>query len=72
MAQWIKTVQASDFAPLKTFVKMILRHYRAVMNSCAHRMSSGLAEGLNNLIATVKKNAYGYRNLEYFKLKIRQ
>ncbi|MDD5581769.1 MAG: transposase [Candidatus Marinimicrobia bacterium] len=42
------------------------------MNYFVHPITSGLAEGLNNLIATVKKKAYEYRNMEYFRLKILQ
>ncbi|MBR0238375.1 MAG: transposase, partial [Thermoguttaceae bacterium] len=30
----------------------------------------GPLEGLNNKIKTLKRQAYGYRNLEFFKLKI--
>ncbi|MBT4790506.1 MAG: hypothetical protein HON90_02965 [Halobacteriovoraceae bacterium] len=36
------------------------------------RVSSSLSEGMNNVIKTVKKRAYGYRNMAYFKLKILQ
>jgi len=31
-----------------------------------------LSEGINNVIKTIKKRAYGYRNKEYFTLKIYQ
>ncbi|MBL4884078.1 MAG: transposase [Planctomycetaceae bacterium] len=50
------------------------------MNSwCRQTKSSGVMilqkfaktlEGLNNKIKTLKRTAYGYRNQEYFKLKI--
>jgi len=36
------------------------------------KVSNSFAEGLNNKIATIKKMAYGYRDIEYFKLKIYQ
>jgi len=72
MARWIKLARTCQLKPIWDFAKMILRHYRKIVNYFHHPISSGLAEGLNNLIATVKKKAYGYRNMEYFKLKIRQ
>ena len=32
--------------------------------------STGPLEGVNNKIKTLKRQAYGYRDLEFFKLKI--
>ena len=37
-----------------------------------YRVSSSLFEGQNNVIKTLKKRGYGYRNMAYFKLKILQ
>jgi hypothetical protein len=34
------------------------RHIQKILNYFIHPIISGLAEGLNNLIATVKKKAY--------------
>ncbi len=36
----------------------------------AHRISNGKAEGINNKIKTLKRQAYGYRDMEYFKLRL--
>ncbi len=35
-----------------------------------HPISSGPMEGTNNKIKTMKRQAYGYRDQEYFKLRI--
>ena len=72
IVQWIETVMTTSFDPLKKFARLIKRHLQMLLNYFIHPIASGLAEGLNNLIVTVKKKAYGYRNIEYFKLKIRQ
>ncbi|HSX38440.1 MAG TPA: transposase, partial [Chlamydiales bacterium] len=32
--------------------------------------SNGKAEGINNKIKTLKRQAYGYRDMEYFKLRL--
>nr|HDN01259.1 ISL3 family transposase [Deltaproteobacteria bacterium] len=34
------------------------------------RISTGPLEGTNNKIKTMKRQAYGYRDMEFFKLKI--
>ena len=36
----------------------------------AHPLSTGPLEGINNKIKTMKRQSYGFRNREYFKLKI--
>ncbi|MFZ2956454.1 MAG: transposase [Candidatus Ozemobacteraceae bacterium] len=41
----------------------ILAYYR-------HRISTGPLEGMNNKIKTMKRQAYGFRDLEFFKLRI--
>ena len=35
-------------------------------------VTSALSEGVNNVIKTIKRRAYGYRNMDYFKMKIMQ
>ena len=35
-----------------------------------YRISSGPLEGTNNKIKTMKRMAYGFRDMEFFKLKI--
>lgn len=35
-------------------------------------ISNGKAEGVNNVIKSVLKRAYGYKNFEYFRLKVLQ
>jgi len=69
---WIETVMRTNLDPLKKFARLIKRHLQKLLNYFIHPIASGLAEGLNNLIATVRKKAYGYRKMEYFKLKILQ
>ena len=72
LANWIKDVRESGIKPLVNFVKMLLRWYRGIVSYFYYPVTNSLAEGLNNVIGTVIKKAYGYRDLEYLKLKIMQ
>ncbi|PIS29489.1 hypothetical protein COT42_05185 [Candidatus Saganbacteria bacterium CG08_land_8_20_14_0_20_45_16] len=36
------------------------------------KISSAISEGINNKIKRLKRMAYGYKDVEYFKLKIHQ
>lgn len=35
-----------------------------------YRISSGKVEGINNKIKTIKRQAFGFRDDDYFKLRI--
>ena len=72
LATWIKDVRDSGIEPFINFVKMLLRWYRGIISYFYYPVTNSLAEGLNNVIGTVIKKAYGYRDLEYLKLKIMQ
>ena len=34
------------------------------------RFTNGFTEGLNNKIKVIKRNAYGYKNFEFFRLRL--
>jgi transposase len=36
------------------------------------KISSAISEGINNKIKRLKRMAYGYKDIEYFRLKIHQ
>ena len=72
LALWIKDVMDSGIKSLVRFTKMLLRWYEGIVSYFRFRVTNSLAEGLNNVIGTVIKKAYGYRDLEYLKLKIMQ
>jgi transposase len=71
-AHWIRRVRASGIPELQDFVKTLRRHFTGVLAffRYGHRLTNGLSEGFNNVIGTIKKVAYGFRDLVYFRLKI--
>ncbi|MCE7903183.1 MAG: ISL3 family transposase, partial [Gammaproteobacteria bacterium PRO9] len=42
-----------------------------ILAHCQHPMGTNLVEGINNRIKVIKRMAYGFRDQEYFFLKIR-
>jgi hypothetical protein len=70
MGEWIK--QSKVFYNLEKWWKIFDSNWNTFKNYFKYRVSSSLSEGINNVIKTVKKRAYGYRNMAYFKLKILQ
>lgn len=49
---------------------MLMAYRRGILNLYNARISTGPLEGLNNKIKVLKRRAYGYRDQEFFKLKI--
>lgn len=41
-----------------------------ILNYFKHRITNAVVEGTNNKIKTLKRQAYGYRDMEYFKLRL--
>ena len=70
LGRWVARAIASGISRLKQFAKSLLAHRNGIFNWYTHQISTGPLEGLNNKIKVLKRKAYGYRDNEYFKLKI--
>jgi transposase len=55
---------------LMKFAKTIAAHRSGILAYYDYRISSGPLEGTNNKMKTMKRMAYGFRDMEFFKLKI--
>jgi transposase len=70
VTQWVETVKEFKHNVLDTFLKTIERHNEIILNFFTHRVSNGIVEGINNAIKALKRNGFGYRNFDNFKLRI--
>lgn len=70
--RWIEMAEESEIRGIKSFIKMLKKHEQGILNHCWHPISNGKIEGTNNKIKTLKRRAYGFHDVEYFKLKILQ
>ena len=70
IASIMEFCQESGNSYLQRFGKMLDRHWEGIVAHGYYRISSGRVEGVNNLIKTVRRQAYGYRDDDYFFLKI--
>ena len=60
------------FKSLWSWHDEIEKNWEHIKNYFEFRVSTGLSEGINNVIKMIKRRAFGYRNMEYFRLKIMQ
>lgn len=67
---WIGKAESSKIAMLIKFAKTLRGHMFGLLNYYDHPISTGPLEGTNNKIKTLQKQAYGFRDMEFFKLKI--
>jgi len=68
--QWLLTAGESAVNPIIKFAKTIVKHFFGIVNYFNHRITNAKVEGINNKIKTMKRQAYGFRDMEYFKLRI--
>ncbi len=70
IGEWIR--QCPYFYQLKKWWENFNRGWKTFKNYFKYRVSSSLSEGQNNVIKSIKRRGFGYRNMTYFKLKILQ
>ena len=67
---WIARASQSGVSMLNSFSKTLDRHRHGILAYYQFPITTGPLEGTNNKIKTLQKQAYGYRDIEFFKLKI--
>lgn len=67
---WIAEAKASGIRQLYGMVKTLENHREGLLNYYFYPISTGPLEGVNNKIKTMKRQAYGFRDYEFFQLKI--
>lgn len=68
---WYRRATESGIKPLILFAKRLKGYLHGILNHCNWPLHTGLLEGINNRIKVIKRMAYGFRDQEYFFLKIR-
>jgi transposase len=67
---WIRRAEASCLKRLQKFASPLALHRRGLLASYAYPISTGPREGTNHQIQTMQRQAYGFRDPEFFQLKI--
>jgi transposase len=69
--QWYSRAMHSRIEPLKRFARRLREYLPGILAHCRWPLHTSLLEGINNKIKVIKRMAYGYRDDDYFFLKIR-
>jgi len=70
LKQWCFDALAAGPKPLIKVGLTLLNHMNGILNYFPHQITSGSVEGTVNKIKTLKRQAYGFRDMDYFKLRL--
>lgn len=69
--EWYSRAMHSRIEPLKKFANALNQRIHGVLAHCHYPLNTSVIEGINNKIKVIKRMAYGFRDDEYFFLRIR-
>jgi transposase len=67
---WYQRVIHTRLEPMKKVARTIKERLQNVVSYCTHKITNGVAEGLNSKIMSIKRRVGGFRNRENFKTAI--
>ena len=70
--EWYRRAMYSKIEPLKKFARNLKDYIPGILSHCRWPLHTSVLEGINNKIKVIKRMAYGFRDDEYFFLKVRQ
>lgn len=70
LGAWIARCLATRIKPMVRLAKSLRAHRQGLLAYFEYPISTGPLEGINNKIKVLKRQAYGFRDIEYFKLRL--
>jgi transposase len=70
LSHWIERARATGLRHFSKLAATLERHALQLLSWYRYSISTGPLEGLNNKIKVLKRQAYGLRDLDYFKLRL--
>ena len=67
---WVIEAFESGVKLLWKAARTLLRQFEGLLSYFDHGIDNGKAEGINNKIKVLKRQAYGFHDMEYFKLRL--
>jgi transposase len=67
---WCHDALTSGIKPFIHLGLTLNRYKDQILNYFKHPITNAVVEGINNKIKTLKRQAYGFRDMEYFKLRL--
>jgi transposase len=71
LSQWYSIAYESGIKPVIAFARTLLRYAYGIINHCVFPIHTSRLEGINNKVEVIKRKAYGFYDIEYFSLVIK-
>ena len=68
LERWCATAEKSELAPMVAVAKSLRLYKTGILAWYDYKTSNAKVEGINNKIKVMKRNAYGFRDSNYFNL----
>lgn len=68
--KWLHDAESCTIKEFKSSVNTLRQWHEYISNSFKYNISNGPTEGKNNLIKTIKRISFGFRNLNNFRNRI--
>ena len=68
---WRQRAMSSGLEPLRAFTRKLGAYITGILSHCRYPIHTSVLEGVNNKIKVIKRMAYGFRDDEYFFMRIR-
>lgn len=68
---WLAQANDSQIPAVKLFAARLRPYWRGILSRVRWPMHTGQLEGINNKIKVIKRQAFGFRDADYFFLKIK-
>lgn len=70
LLEWVAMMRATENEHLIKVANTVMGYRTGILSWYDHRISNAKVEGINNKIKVLKRIAYGYRDEDYFKLRL--
>ena len=70
--KWFENVRKAGMEQFNGVIETMKKYLYGIVNYFKHQLTNAASEGINTKINVIKRMAYGFKDMEYFKLKILQ
>ena len=67
---WVERIQTQGVAHFDAFIRTLQRHKTQIANYVTENLSNAATEGLNNLVRSIRRCAFGMPNFQHLRLRV--
>ena len=68
--KWIERIQVQKITLFDSFIRTLQRHKESIANYVLDNLSNAVTEGLNNLVRSIRRCAFGMPNFQHLRLRV--